>query len=137
MSSPEDSNTWKPVPVTTTEGLKDFLETIKRLRTIVSDLQGLIVELERLAGITDIKTPPPELQKLLRLLWIVKLRDGVVSKDELYKLAEKVGYDTRGLGGVYRAGYIEEIAGNQVALTKKGEKLVKDYEDWLKYQNNI
>ena len=77
------------------------------------------------------KVPPDWLIKRLRLLWAIEKRGGVVTREELHRLARDIGYDPRGLGGLFKGGYLVTIAGDRVAITEKARELIDHWRDWL------
>jgi hypothetical protein len=115
---------------------KEVERLISELKNVLNTLEIVIARLEKIAGITEVEVPPEHLQKALRLCWLVKEKGGVISKDDLRQLGMKVGYDPRGLGGLYvgKNPWLVEIAGGKVALTQKAMEIVEKYREWLENQ---
>jgi len=70
--------------------------------------------------------------KKTKLLKMIHEIDGTVPKDRFHRLAEKAGYDTKGVGGLFawpnggaKLREVEKEGQNEVALTQKGIEFLR------------
>lgn len=114
-------------------------DEILRLKKIVEEIQTTILRLEKVIGESDIIEPPDGIKKALLLCYKIRKKYGVtISKDDLYKLAKEVGYDMRGLGGLFVKGksgeeaWLVKLPDDRVAITQKAVDKIEKYKEWLK-----
>jgi len=116
---------------------REIENVIGKLKEVTRELQSEIARLERIIGTTEILTPPKDIARPLLLCWLIKKEGGVVSREKFHELGRKVGYDPRGLGGLFVANsWLVGIADNKVALAQGTEKELEKYREWLEHQEN-
>jgi hypothetical protein len=100
--------------------------------TAMASLEKVIAGIDSLSGGAALSAPPPHMQKRLKLLFEVKKEGGIVSRQKLHELGASLGYDNRGLGGLFQgSASLANLAGDKVALTKDAEDRLNTYKDWL------
>lgn len=92
-------------------------EEYDRIREVLENMRSAIEELQELMRIE-----PGEIERKYQVLLRIHEEGGVVSKERFNEIGEELGYDKRGLQGLFAWGgkYITMIAGKKVALKEKG-----------------
>lgn len=111
--------------------LEDEIESIK------TDVERLSSRIERLRqrrahASVNAKMPRSEpfpiLRKRMRLWERLHVADGIVDRETFYRLAEKVGYDRKMLGGFFKGkGSLVWIDDDKVGLRAWAAREVEDY----------
>ncbi len=120
-----------------TQEIRELRNIRERLERIQEDLEEVRVRLARLTGEAESFEIPPEwMQPRLRVWHEIHQKGGIVPLEELHKIAGKIGYDLRGLGGFFGGNEpsLTRIAGGKVALTESAVKKVERYKDWLEHR---
>lgn len=107
------------------EDIKTTLDIIKRIREDLETLENRV----RAAAGEEPGSLIPEWGITRTNIWKeVWERGGIVTREELHKIAKKHGIDNRGLGGFFTGkASLVNIAGNKVGLT---EEAIRKMREW-------
>jgi hypothetical protein len=97
-----------------------------QLLEIRSDLQSLLGEETEFA-------PPNWLKDRLKVWKAIVDRGGVVTRGELYEIADEQGYKRRGLGGFFAGpdSSLVEVGSDKIGIRKWALDEVEKYRRWL------
>lgn len=113
-----------------TRKIQEIVETIRSCQV---ELQRAENELLKLLGEEPQRIVPEWMLPRLKIWKSIKEEGGVVTKEELYQIATKVGIDNRGLGGFFtgKNASLVQLGDGKVALTQVGEKKLKQFQEQL------
>ena len=109
--------------------IQEILETIRNCQVELKRAENTLLQL-----LGEEQESVPEWMLLRLKIWkSIKEKGGIVTKEELYQIAKKVGIDNRGLGGFFtgKNASLVQLGDDKVALTQVGEKKLNQYEEHL------
>lgn len=109
--------------------IQEILETIRSCQVELKRAENKTLQLLGEEG-----QSVPEWMVLRLKIWkSIKELGGVVTKEELYQIANKIGIDNRGLGGFFtgKNASLVQLGDDKVALTQAGEKKLNQYQEHL------
>ena len=105
-------------------------EKIAQVKILVSEIDERLGKIKNLIGAGVDQEWEERYTRRMNILADIYRNDGLVTDDELRKIAERHNMDMRGVGGFFVGdGSIVKISNDRTALT---EKRKKDIQDWLK-----
>lgn len=99
------------------------------------DLQTVKSSISNLLGET-VFAPPPDLVDQLKLWRQIKDVGGIVTKDQLYTIGKRLGYDPRGINGFLHGpdSSLAKLGNGKIGLRDWASNEVDKYKEWLDSQ---
>ena len=93
-------------------------EEYERFRELIQAMKNNLAELEKLARLEA----DEEIAMKYKVLLQIYEEGGIVTKERFNEIGEELGYDRRGLQGLFAWGgrFVARIAGDKVALKQAG-----------------
>lgn len=115
------------------EDLQGILHSIEQvhmqIEKIKANIQGLVGEKAEFG-------PPDWLEDRLKVWKRILDNGGVVTRAQLYRITDEIGYDRRGVGGFFAGpdSSLVEIGSDKIGIRRWATEDVENYREWLEGQ---
>ena len=112
------------------EDLQEILRSIERVQTQIEEIRANI---QTLLGEETEFAPPDWLRDRLKVWKKIVDIGGVVTRAQLYAIADEEEYDRRGLGGFFAGpqSSLVEIGSDKIGIRRWAVEEVEKYREWL------